>query len=122
MKKILKIKNKIKKLETLEDFIRFAVTQFKRNKIYFGHGTDNAQDEAVYLILSILNLPINSNEAIFKRKLTLDEKEKVLKVINDRIKKRIPTAYLTKKAYFLIVNGRIRCLLMLVNSSKKSND
>lgn len=89
-----------KELNTLRDFIRFAVSKFNHAKIYFGHGTDNAWDEAVYLILHVLHLPQNVDSTMLDAKLTNSEKKAVLKIIDQRIKKRIPAAYLTHEAWF----------------------
>ena len=91
---------KIKNLNTVSAFIHFAVQQFQRKKIYFGHGTDNAWDEAVYLVLSLLHLPLDSGQKILSRKLKSSEKQKVLVGIKNRIEKRVPAAYLTKEAWF----------------------
>jgi len=87
-------------MNTIENLIHFAVTQFKQNKLYFGHGADNALDEAVYLVLSALHLPPDSDQKILARKLTDEEKKKVTDLIDDRIKKRTPVPYLTNEAWF----------------------
>lgn len=86
---------------TVADAIHLAVKRFQQSKIYFGHGTDNAWDEAVYLILHILGLSINTDRSVLKRKLTAAEKTAILKAIDVRTKKRLPAAYLTKEAWFL---------------------
>ncbi len=95
------LSNKIAKLETLADFINFAVRQFKGYNIYFGHGMDNAHDEAVYLICHALRLPANTGRTVLNKKLTSREKKTVLKIIGDRIKKLVPASYLTKEAWFM---------------------
>ena len=87
-------------LNTIRDFIHFAVTQFNKKQTYFGHGTDNSWDEAVYLILHALRLPLDSDQTVLNKKLTACEKQAVLKIINNRIKERIPAAYLTKESWF----------------------
>lgn len=87
-------------LLTIADFIDFAVYQFKRNQIYFGHGTDNAWDEAVYLILELLNLSPDADLGVLSRKLTATEKKELLTAINRRVQERIPVAYLTNEAWF----------------------
>lgn len=95
------VKNKTPKLETVGDFINFAIKQFKRNKVYFGHGTDNAKDEAVYLVCHGLQLQNCFDDSTLKEKVKLRGKNKLLKIIDDRIKKRLPAAYLTKEAWFM---------------------
>ncbi|CAL7962930.1 50S ribosomal subunit protein L3 N(5)-glutamine methyltransferase [Gammaproteobacteria bacterium] len=92
--------NILKELNTIRDFIRLAVSRFGQAQIYFGHGSDNAWDEAVYLVLHTLHLPQNIDQAMLDAKLTIGEKQTVLKVISRRIKERVPAAYLTQEAWF----------------------
>jgi len=96
-----KVSIKSKELNTIGEIINYAFTQFKRKKIYFGHGTNNPWDEAVYLVLSSLRLPINSSRKILSNRLKVNEKKRILDEIENRVKKRIPTAYLTNEAWFL---------------------
>ena len=49
-------------LQTVRDCLRYAVSQFNRHELFFGHGSDNAWDEAVYLTLHTLNLPLDRLE------------------------------------------------------------
>lgn len=93
-------KNILKELNTIRDFIRFTVSQFGRAQIYFGHGTDNAWDEAVYLILHTLYLPQDIDHSMLDGALTTNEKQDVLKIITKRIKDRIPASYLTQESLF----------------------
>lgn len=95
------LKNKTPRLKTLTDFVTFVAKQFKCHKIYFGHGTNNAWDEAVYLVCHVLRLPPHVDQMVFERKLTLSEKQRVLKIIDQRIKKRVPAAFLVKEAWFM---------------------
>ena len=85
------------KLITIRDCINFAEGQFKTVSIYFGHGTDNARDEACYLVLSILCLPCDVD---LDTELTTAEQQIVIRAIQRRIQKRVPTAYLTQEAWF----------------------
>ena len=86
-------------LVTIRDWLRYAVSQFKKNNLYFGHGTTNAYDEAVCLILQSLNLPIDQLEPYLEAKLLTDEKALLLNRIKERIEKRIPLAYITHEAW-----------------------
>ena len=86
-------------LLTLRDLIRFSVSRFTEAKIFFGHGTDNAWDEAAYLLLHTLHLPIDRLEPFMDARLTSDERTAALKVIKRRIDERLPAAYLTKEAW-----------------------
>lgn len=84
---------------TLRDFLRYAVSEFNKNKLYFGHGTTNAYDEAVSLILQSLDLPIDQLEPYLDAKLLEDEKKLILERIKLRVEKRLPLPYITHKAY-----------------------
>lgn len=84
----------------MRDFIRWAASSFNHAELYFGHGTDNAWDEAFYLVLGALHLPANTDSAVLDARLTGDEKEQVSGLIDRRIKDRVPTAYLINEAWF----------------------
>lgn len=86
------------KLTTIRDVLRFAVSRFNEAGLFFGHGTDNAHDEAVYLILHTLNLPLDMLAPYLDAKLLEAEKEEVLAVIERRAVEHIPAAYLTHQA------------------------
>lgn len=92
--------NEINELLSIRDFLRWSVSRFNEAGLYYGHGTDNAWDEAVALILHTLFLPHHINPAILDAHLTLHEREQLYKVIRRRIDERIPTAYLTKESWF----------------------
>lgn len=87
-------------LVTIRDFIRYATTEFNKNGLYFGHGTDNAWDEAANLILHTLHLPYDVTPAVLDARLTDDERLMVVNLLSERIAKRIPSAYLTHEARF----------------------
>lgn len=86
-------------LSTLRDLLRFAVSRFNESELFFGHGTDNAWDEAAYLLLHTLKLPLDRLEPFLDARLTSDERDAVLKVIKWRIAARLPAAYLTNEAW-----------------------
>lgn len=86
-------------LLTLRDLMRFSVSRFTEAGLFFGHGTDNAWDEAAYLLLHTLQLPIDRLEPFMDARLTSSERAKVLKVIERRITERLPAAYLTNEAW-----------------------
>jgi ribosomal protein L3 glutamine methyltransferase len=86
-------------LSTVRDLLRFAVTGFNRAGLAFGHGTDNAYDEAAYLILHTLHLPSDRLEPFLEAKLLPEEIQAVLKVIERRIQERVPAAYITREAW-----------------------
>jgi ribosomal protein L3 glutamine methyltransferase len=84
---------------TLRDWLRFAVTRFGEAKLAFGHGTTNAYDEAAYLLLHALSLPLDRLEPFLDARLTLAEHAKLGALLSRRIDERIPAAYLTSEAW-----------------------
>jgi ribosomal protein L3 glutamine methyltransferase len=86
-------------LETLRDWLRYAVSRFTAAHLAYGHGMTNAYDEAAFLILHTLNLPLDRLEPFLDARLTHDEREDVLDVIDRRVDQRIPAAYLTHEAW-----------------------
>ena len=88
-----------RELVTVCDLIRFAVTVFNEEKLFFGHGSANAFDEAAYLVLHTLKLPPDKLEPFFDARLTSSERDAVLNVIERRVRERIPAAYLTNEAW-----------------------
>ena len=86
-------------LITLRDWLRFAVSRFNESKLFFGHGSDNAFDEAAYLILHTLHLPLDRLDPFLDASLTQDEAEEVKTVIERRVRERLPAAYLTHEAW-----------------------
>jgi ribosomal protein L3 glutamine methyltransferase len=86
-------------LSTLRDLMRFSVSRFTEAKLFFGHGTDNAWDEAAYLLLHTLHLPIDRLDPFMDARLTSDERAAALSMVERRIKERLPAAYLTNEAW-----------------------
>lgn len=92
--------SEIAKLKTLRDMIRWGMSRFNEAGLYFGHGTDNAMDEAAYLLLHTLHLPIQLPEAYLDTRLTKSEKKAVLEIFRRRIEEKVPAPYLTHEAWF----------------------
>ncbi|MDP1871977.1 MAG: 50S ribosomal protein L3 N(5)-glutamine methyltransferase [Gallionella sp.] len=86
-------------LLTVRDYLRFAVSRFYQAKLFFGHGSNDAYDEAVYLILHTLHLPVDTLAPFLDAQLTPAERGEVLNVIQRRVEQRIPAAYLTHEAF-----------------------
>ena len=85
-------------LHTLRDFLRFAVSRFQQAGLVFGHGSDNAHDEAAYLILHTLHLPLDMLEPYLDAVLLADEKTELLGKLRERVEQRVPVAYITQHA------------------------
>ena len=86
-------------LYTLRDLLRFAVSRFNEAGLFFGHGSVSAYDEAAYLILHTLHLPLDRLEPFLDARLTAAELEQVLGIIERRATEKIPAAYLTNEAW-----------------------
>lgn len=86
-------------LSTIRDFLRWALSEFRRAKIVHGHGTTSATDEAAFLILETLQLPIDDINPWLDARLLDHERDAVADIIRTRIDTRMPAAYLVKRAY-----------------------
>ena len=86
-------------LETLRDWLRFAVSRFNHGGLAFGHGSSNAWDEAAYLLLHALHLPLDRLEPFLDARLTHAERAELAALLTRRIEERVPAAYLTHEAW-----------------------
>lgn len=84
---------------TVRDLLRYAVSRFTAAGLAYGHGSDNAYDEAAYLILHTLHLPLDTLEPFLDARLLASEIEEVLAVIARRADERLPAAYITHEAW-----------------------
>ena len=84
---------------TVRDLLRFAVSRFNQADLSFGHGSVNAYDEAAYLILHTLHLPLDLLEPFLDARLSAAEIDAVLNVIERRATERVPAAYITQEAW-----------------------
>lgn len=87
-------------LQSLRDWLRYAVTRLQQTEVFFGHGTDNALDEAYRLVFGVLSLPISQQRLFLDARLTLAEQQAMAKAIDQRTEDRIPTAYITGESWF----------------------
>ena len=88
-----------RELETVLDFVRYAVTRYHEGKVAFGQGTDDPVEEAIFLVFEALGLPINRVDSFLPARLTAAERRRVFALIDKRVRKRIPAAYLVNRAY-----------------------
>ena len=84
---------------TPRDLLRYAVTRFNTAKLFFGHGSVEALDEAAYLILHTLKLPLDKLDPFLDAKLLPEEVLQVLAVIERRAVDRVPAAYITNEGW-----------------------
>lgn len=92
--------NVIDELLTVGDFVRWGASGFNEAGLTFGHGTDNALDEAFYLVTFALHLPHDIPAYMIETRLTRDEKLAVYGLLQKRVSTRLPAPYLTNEAWF----------------------
>ncbi|MDX1302307.1 50S ribosomal protein L3 N(5)-glutamine methyltransferase [Photobacterium sp.] len=90
----------VNELHTLQDMLRWTVSRFNAAGLFYGHGTDNAWDEAVQLVLPTLYLPIDIPSEVRFSRLTSSERLRVVERVIRRINDHTPVAYMTNKAWF----------------------
>lgn len=99
------------RLRTVRDYIRWAVSRFQGAGLFFGHGNDNAWDEARQLVLGALHLPWEIADSYLDCRLEDDEHAHLHALLERRIEQRVPTAYLLGEAWFcglpFIVDERV---------------
>lgn len=100
----VQIDNAVSELSTFNDLARWACSQFNKAGLYYGHGTDNAWDEAISLLMQSLHLPFemleDNPESVMSSRLTIEEKQQIVEAIARRVNERIPLAYITHQAWF----------------------
>lgn len=91
--------NITEELTTIRDWLRYTVSRFEESEIFYGHGTDNAYDEAVWLILRALHLPLDTLDNFQDAVITSTERKHLAHLVERRITERTPTAYLLREAW-----------------------
>ncbi len=89
-----------KELTTVADFIRWGASLFNRAGLHYGHGTDNAHDEAQWLVLHALSLESPLPEPLYSARLAEDERAAVMHLLQERVRTRRPAAYMIGEARF----------------------
>lgn len=90
----------VESLHSIRDYLRWGMTQFQRAHCHYGHGTDNAYDEVLGLILHTLALPIDAPLPVLDARLMGDERTDILRVLRLRFEQRLPAPYITGEAWF----------------------
>ncbi|MBC7780464.1 MAG: 50S ribosomal protein L3 N(5)-glutamine methyltransferase, partial [Proteobacteria bacterium] len=106
----------VDQLATVRDFIRFGASQFEHHRLAYGHGTTGAWDEAVYLALHTLALPIDRLEPFLDARLLKDERVALARIYRRRIEERIPAAYLTGEAWLGDLRFRVDARVIVPRS------
>ncbi|MYN14685.1 50S ribosomal protein L3 N(5)-glutamine methyltransferase [Pusillimonas sp. TS35] len=98
-------------LHTLRDLLRYAVSRFNAAGLSFGHGSDNAWDEAAYLLLHTLHLPLDTLDPYLDARVLPEERAAFLALLKRRVEEHMPAAYLTGEAWLqghrFIVDPRV---------------
>jgi ribosomal protein L3 glutamine methyltransferase len=85
---------------TVRELVASVARRLQRARVYFGHGTDNARDEAAALVLYALKLPYDAPSRVFERRVSAAGRECVEALLRRRIDERLPLAYLTHESWF----------------------
>ena len=93
-------RNNNSSLRTVRDFIRWGESRFKQAELFFGHGTDNARDEAAWLIATVLQLPLDQADTWLDKEVSSAQKIAIDEILAKRISTRKPAAYLLNQAWF----------------------
>ncbi len=102
------MKSKLEKIEynqlsneliTIADWIRYCASSFERAGVFFGHGTENAWDEAVQLVLQVLSLPLDAHSAVLNCRVVHAERECLADALRQRVQERKPLPYITQQAW-----------------------
>ena len=86
-------------LLTIRDWVRYSMSRLEEAEVFFGHGTDNAYDESVWLVMSALHLPLDTLDNFLDARVTRDEAKHLAHLIERRVTDRTPTAYLLREAW-----------------------
>ncbi|MEE4659177.1 MAG: 50S ribosomal protein L3 N(5)-glutamine methyltransferase [Halieaceae bacterium] len=87
-------------ISTVGDALRWSQSCFEEADLYFGHGTDNAWDEALHLVLGSLKLPMESDPSVLDCELSEAEKDRLIANLRERLDERVPVPYITGRAWF----------------------
>ena len=90
----------VRDLVSVRDVVRFAITQFERAQLFYGHGTDNAYDEAMALVLQWLRLPFDQAAVLLDARLVEQERAGLIAAIRERCVERVPLPYILGEAWF----------------------
>lgn len=87
-------------LATLGDCIQWGAEKFDQAGLFYGHGTDNAWDESLTMVLYVLSLPWDADPSVLEQRINRDQIERLGQLFQRRIEEQIPAAYLTGEAWF----------------------
>lgn len=100
----LGLKNELtscQELQTIRDVMRWAVSQFHQHQLVYAHGVDDVFSEAIWLVLGVLHLPLDTDQSWWESRLTEGEKRALHEALQQRMITRKPTAYILQEAWFM---------------------
>jgi ribosomal protein L3 glutamine methyltransferase len=106
----------VQSLRSITDYIRWTASRFSEAGLFFGHGTDNALDEAAALVLYALHQPPDLPQFWFSSHLTAEERERIMALVARRIETRLPLPYLTGEAWFAGLSFRVNEQVLIPRS------
>jgi ribosomal protein L3 glutamine methyltransferase len=106
----------VQSLRSITDYIRWAASRFLEAGLFFGHGTDNAIDEAAALVLHALHLPPDLSPSWFSSRLTAVERQRVVELVERRVELRKPLPYLTGEAWFAGLSFKVNEQVLIPRS------
>jgi ribosomal protein L3 glutamine methyltransferase len=89
-----------KRAATAGELMAAAQRRMQRARIFYGHGTANARDEAAALVYQVMRLPHDAPPRALRRRATAAQRTRFEELLERRIRERIPLAYLTHEAWF----------------------
>ena len=90
----------VSEMQTVGDVMRYLITTFDASDVFYGHGADNAFEEAQLMLAPVLNLEFSEIEEFYDTRLTVRERKEIAEFAVKRIFEHIPTAYLTNISWF----------------------
>ncbi|MDF1655031.1 MAG: 50S ribosomal protein L3 N(5)-glutamine methyltransferase [Coxiellaceae bacterium] len=88
-------------MKTIESAINQVCQHFEQSDLYYGHGSDNAWDEAVFLVLAASELPLDSDRSVLQQSLTSEAQQQIEAWVQQRVEQRIPLPYIMQRAWFM---------------------
>ena len=88
-------------ITTVERGLTAVHDYFEQHDLYYGHGTDNAWDEAVALMCAVMQFPPDVSDAVLTKSISCEQREQLVKLAQQRVEQRIPLAYLCQQAWFM---------------------
>ncbi len=80
--------------------LEYCTAELERSRVFFGHGADSAWDEAVQLVLTVVDLPLSADERVLSHPVSRQQRDRLNALLTQRIDQRIPMAYLLGRAWF----------------------